>query len=73
MLCLRSVSQVRKRGRRLVYSVWKHALALFYTDRIEVERLNHISLDCVIDQCTRRRRLQDVEEASTFAAEVGFT
>ena len=73
MLCLRSFSQVRKRGRRLAYSVRKHASALFYTDTIEVQRLNHISLDCFIDQCTRRSRLQEAEEASTFAAEVAFT
>jgi hypothetical protein len=73
MLCLRSVNQVRKRGRRLAYGVRKHASALCYTDIIEVQWLNLISLDCSIDQCTRRRRLQDVEEASTFAAEVAFT
>jgi hypothetical protein len=60
-------------GRRLAYSVRKHASVLFYTDIIEVQRLNHISLDCFIDQCTRRRALQDVEEANTFAAKVAFT
>ena len=73
MLCLRSASQVRKRGRRLAYSVRKHASALSYTDLIEVQRLNHISLVCFTDQGSRRRRLQDIEEASTFAAEVVFT